>query len=148
MPEYLETTVDKFVFRVAVDRFYSREGVWVQPEGKKMRLGLTDYVQQRNGDAAFAHVKPVGAKLAAGDEFAELETVKANVSLFSPVSGTVVEINPALELHPEVINDNPYGRGWLAVVEATDWQADRAKLLDPHAYLAAMKSQAERELNG
>ena len=150
MPEYLETTVDKFIFRVATDRLYSPDGVWafwVESQGNgRVRIGLTDYLQQLNGDVAFVHVKPVGTKLAAGDEFAELETIKANVSLFSPVSGTVVEVNPDLDLSPEVINQEPYGKGWLAVIEATDWEADRAKLLDPQAYLSAMRSQAEEEL--
>ena len=150
MPEYLETSVDKFIFRVATDRFYHSDGVWAfWPESLgngQVRIGLTDYLQQLNGDVAFAHVKPVGTKLAAGDEIAELETIKANVSLFSPVSGTVVEVNPDLDLSPEVINQEPYVKGWLAVIEATNWQADRAKLLDPQAYLAAMRAHAEEEL--
>jgi glycine cleavage system H protein len=145
---YLETTVDKFVFRVATNCLYSPEGVWVLAQGNQVRLGMTDYVQQRGGDVAFAHIKPVGTKLAAGDEFAELETIKANVSLLSPVGGTVVEINPALDLSPEIANQEPYGKGWLAVIEATDWESDRAKLLDPNAYLLEMKRQAEKELNG
>ena len=94
---------------------------------------------------AFVHVKPVGTKLAVGDEFAELETIKANVSLFAPVRGAVVEVNADLDLSPEIVNQDPYGKGWLAVIEATDWEADRAKLLDPQAYLSAMRSQAEEE---
>ena len=147
--KYLETTVDKFIFRVATDRLYSSDGVWAteSKEDGRVRIGLTDYLQQLNGDVAFAHVKPVGTKLAAGDEFAELETIKANVSLFSPVGGTVVEVNADLDLSPETINDEPYGKGWLAVIEATDWQADCAKLLDPNAYLAAMRAHAKEELN-
>jgi glycine cleavage system H protein len=148
MPEYLETTVDKFVFRVAADRLFSPDGVWVQAQGNRLRVGVTDYVQQRNGDVAFAHVKPVGAKLAAGDELAEIETVKANVSLFLPVGGTVAEVNPSLELNPEIINESPYDKGWLALIEAADWESERATLLGPEAYLAAMRSQAEQELNG
>ena len=150
MPEYLETTVDKFIFRVATDRVYHSDGVWalwLEPQEQgRVRLGLTDYLQQRNGDVAFAHVKPVGTMLAVGDEVAELETIKANVSLLSPVSGTVVEVNPELDLSPEIINEEPYGKGWLAVIEATNWQSDRAKLLDADGYLAAMRSQAEEEL--
>jgi glycine cleavage system H protein len=152
MPEYLEATVDKFVFRIAADRLYSPDGVWamiVESQGnERVRIGLTDYLQQRNGDVAFAHVKPVGTKLVVGAEIAEIETVKANVSLFSPVAGTVVEVNSDLELAPEVINDQPYGRGWLATIETADWNRDRSKLLDPQAYLSVMKSQAEKELNG
>jgi glycine cleavage system H protein len=146
--EYLETTVDKFVFRVAADRLYSPDGVWAQPEGNRVRVGLTDYIQQRGGDVAFVHVKPVGTKLAGGDEFAELETIKTNQSIFSPISGTVIEVNPDVDLSPEIINQDPYGKGWLAVIETADWESKRAKLLDPHAYLSAMRSQAEQELNG
>jgi glycine cleavage system H protein len=150
MSEYLETAVDKFIFRVATDRLYSPDGVWVlwiEAQGKRqVRIGLTDYLQQLNGDVAFAHVKPVGTKLAIGDEFAELETIKANVSLLAPVSGTVVEVNPDLDLSPEIINEEPYGKGWLAMIDAADWQSDRAKLLDANAYLSTMRSRAEEEL--
>ena len=147
MPEYLETTVDKFTFRVATDRLYTSDGVWVQPQGTtQVRVGLTDFVQQHGGDVAFAKVKPTGTSLKPGDELAELETMKVNVELPSPVTGTIVEINKALELKPELINQDPFGEGWLAVVEASNWEADRTKLLDPKAYLSAMQSQAEQEL--
>lgn len=146
MSEYLETTVDKFIFRVATDRLYSSEGVWVLAEGSRVRLGITDYLQQLNGDVAFVHGKPVGTNLAVGDEFAELETIKATVSFVSPIRGTVVELNADLDLSPEVVNQEPYGKGWLAVIEATDWETDRAKLLDPESYLSAMRAEAEEEL--
>jgi glycine cleavage system H protein len=150
MSEYLETSVDKFIFRVATDRLYTSDGVWafwLESEGNgRVRVGLTDYLQQLNGDVAFAHIKPVGTKLTAGDEIAEIETIKATVSLITPVSGTLIEVNLDLELSPELINQEPYGKGWLAVLEVTDWEADRATLLDPQAYLSAMRSQAEEEL--
>ena len=148
MQEYLETTVDKFVFRVATDRLYSSDGVWARVEGDRVRVGPTDYLQQRGGDVAFVHVKAVGTRLAGGDELAELETIKVNQSLFSPLGGTVAEVNSNLSLTPEIINEDPYGKGWLAVIEAADWEADRAKLLDAEAYLSAMRLQAEQELNG
>jgi glycine cleavage system H protein len=148
MQEYHETTVDKFVFRVATDRLYTPDGVWAQCLGNRVRVGLTDYFQQRNGDVAFVYVKAAGTKLAGGDELAELETIKTNQSIFSPVSGTVVEVNPDLDLSPEIINQDPYVAGWLAVIETADWEGERAKLLEPHAYLATMRSQAEQELNG
>jgi glycine cleavage system H protein len=146
MQEYLETTIDKFIFRVAADRFYSAEGVWALPEGKRVRVGLSDFVQQRGGDAAFVHLKDVGTTLAAGDELAELETIKVNQSLFAPLAGTIVEVNSSLEATPESINHDPYGGGWLAVIEAADWEAARAKLLDANAYLAAIRAQAQEEL--
>ena len=145
MPEFLETTVDKFVFKVATDRFYSREGVWAQSDGDRVRVGLSDFLQQRSGDIAFAEVKPAGTALAAGDEIAAIETIKVNIGLSSPVSGTVVEVNPAMESAPESINSDPYGEGWLAVIEPADWESDRSRLLDAPAYLETMKAQAEEE---
>jgi glycine cleavage system H protein len=145
MPEYLETTVDKFTFKVAMDRYYSAEGIWTLVEGDRLRIGMTDFLQQRSGDIAFAEVKPEGTALGAGDEVAIIETIKVNVSLISPVNGTVVEVNPAMELSPEVINQDPYGDGWLVVIEASDWPKDRGNLLEPQAYFELMKGQAEKE---
>lgn len=145
MPEFLETTVDKFIFKVATDRYYSSEGIWAQAEGNRVRIGLTDFLQQRSGDVAFAEVKPEGTALVAGDEVAVIETIKVNISLTSPMSGKVVEVNPAMETAPEAINKDPYGEGWLAMIEAADWEADRARLLDPQAYFNLMKGQAEEE---
>lgn len=151
MPEYLETTVDKFIFKVATDRLYTTEGVWilwVEPEGNgRVRVGLTDYLQQHGGDLTFANVKPVGTRLTADDEFAEIETIKTTLVVYSPVEGEIVEVNPALELTPELVNQEPYDGGWLAVIRAANWEADRARLLDPTAYLAVVKAQAEEELN-
>jgi glycine cleavage system H protein len=148
MQEYLETTIDKFVFRVAKDRLYSLEGVWARREGDKVRLGVTDYLQQRSGDATFVHIKPVGTELVSGDEFAELETIKANESLFLPLGGSVAEVNTDLDANPEIINQDPYGKGWLAMIAPGDWESERTKLLDPQAYLSVMQSQAQQELNG
>jgi glycine cleavage system H protein len=145
MPEFLETIVDKFTFRVAMDRYYSAEGIWALAEGSRIRIGMTDFLQQRSGDIAFAEIKPEGTALGAGDEVAIVETIKVNVSLTSPVSGTVVEVNPAMELSPEVINEDPYGEGWLVVIEAGDWQHDRSNLLNAQAYFELMKGQAEEE---
>ena len=145
MPEFLETTVDKFTFKVATDRFYTREGVWALAEGQRVRIGLSDFSQQRSGDIAFAEVKPVDTALAIGDEVAAIETIKVNVILGSPVTGKVIEVNPDMELKPEAINQDPYGAGWLAAIEATDWDPDRAQLLDPQAYFAVMKAEAEEE---
>lgn len=145
MPEYLETTIDKFTFKVATDRYYSAEGLWALAEGNRIRIGMTDFLQQRSGDIAFAEVKPEGTALGVGDEVAIIETIKVNVSLTSPVSGTVVEVNPAMERSPEVINQDPYGEGWLVVIEASDWPKERDNLLDPQAYFELMKGQAEEE---
>ena len=106
---------------------------------------MTDFLQQRNGDVAFAEVKPAGTAVAAGDEVAVIETIKANVEVPSPVSGTVVEVNPALELTPEAINQDPYGEGWLAVIDAADWPSGSRRAARPAGLLRVMKGQAEEE---
>jgi glycine cleavage system H protein len=146
MPETLEMTLDKFTFRVAVDRYYSPEGIWAKPEARGVRIGLSDFLQQRNGDVAFAEVKPVGTALNFGDEAAVIETIKVNISLNAPLSGKVIEVNPAMESAPEAINQDPYSAGWLAVIEATDWETDCLHLLDPQAYFAKIKVEAEQEV--
>ncbi len=148
MTEYLETTADKFTFRVATDRLYTKEGVWVlpEPEGKRVRVGLADYLQQHNGDVAFANLKPAEAGLKAGEQFAEIETIKAMVDLPAPVSGTIAEVNGALNLSPETINQDPYAKGWLAVIEPSAWWEERSRLLGPAAYFAVMQKQVEEDL--
>ena len=146
MPEFFEVTVDKFTFKVAADRFYTREGVWALAEGNQVRIGLSDFLQQRSGDIAFAEIKPVGTTLSAGDEVASIETIKVNVALSLPVSGSVIEVNSEMDTAPETINQDPYGAGWLAVIEAADWETDRAQLLDAAAYFDVVKREAEEEM--
>ena len=145
MTEFLELNADKFIFRVATDRYYNGEGVWAKEENGRVRIGLSDFVQQRSGDVAFAEIKPVGTSLACGDEVAVIETIKVNIAFTSPVTGKVVEVNPAMQDAPEAINQDPYGEGWLAVIETDNWAADRTHLLDPKAYFTRMQAEAEEE---
>lgn len=150
MPEYLEATADKFTFRVATDRLYTPEGVWILPEpgSERVRVGVADYLQQHNGDVAFARVKPAGTRLAAGEQVAEIETIKAMVEVSAPVSGRIVEVNAALDAGPEAINQSPYEGGWLAVIEPSAWDAERSRLLGPAAYFAVMQAQVQEDLKG
>lgn len=146
MAAYLETTVDKFTFRVDPTCFYNRDGVWARAEGSRARLGLSDYVQQRSGDIAFVEVKPEGTDLVFGDLFSSIETIKIDLSLTAPVSGKIVLVNPALASTPEIVNQDPFGEGWLCEVELSTWQADRSRLLDAGTYFEKMKKEAEDEV--
>lgn len=143
MPKFLEYTLDKFTFRVAADRFYNAAGVWAKVEGAHILVGLSDFFQQHHGDVAFADVAPAKTTVAAGDTFATIETIKVDIDLPCPLSGHIVEVNEALDFEAEIINQDPYGRGWLAIIEATNWLADREKLLDPLAYYEHMRAEAE-----
>jgi len=145
MPEFLEFSTGKFIFRIATDCLYTSEGVWVRKQGNTLRVGITDYLQQRSGDVAFAEVKPAGTQLSAGDEFAVIETIKVDLSLGAPVSGKLLAANPSLEVAAEVINQDPYGAGWLAEIQSVDWETDSAALLTPARYLEKARAEAEQE---
>ncbi len=142
----LELVVDKFRFRFPSDLRFSEAGIWVRFEGRRARIGLSDFTQQRNGDVAFAEPKEAGTGVRAGDEVAVVETIKVNLSIPSPVGGTVVEVNRDLETAPELVNQDPYGKGWLAVLEVEVDEAARGALKTAADYLALAKIQAEAEV--
>jgi glycine cleavage system H protein len=146
MTNYLETHLDKFTFKVAQDRHYTTYGVWAFIQEGVVRVGLTDFLQQTSGDIAFAEVQPVGTVLTVGDVCAEIETIKVDLEILSPLAGKILQLNPSLEMTPEVINEDPYTQGWLCEIEPSDWESDLAHLLDPEAYFEIMKNQAEEEL--
>lgn len=145
MPEGLTYTQDKFTFEVASDRYYNAAGVWAKSEGDLVTVGVSDFFQQNKGDVAFADVNEVGTAVTAGDEFANIETIKADVELPAPVSGTIAAVNELLEMEAEIINQDPYGAGWLAKFEASDWPETAAALMTPEQYLVHVKEQAQAE---
>ncbi|OGO64435.1 MAG: hypothetical protein A2030_00625 [Chloroflexi bacterium RBG_19FT_COMBO_50_10] len=147
MTDYLELPVDKFVFKVALDRFYSDEGIWVKLEDQFARVGISDYLQQRSGDVAFAEIKPEGSVVDFGDELAVIETIKVNISLTSPIKGNVIQVNSLMETSPEVINQDPYGAGWLILIDVKDWKKNLEHLLDAQSYFSLIKREAEQEVN-
>jgi glycine cleavage system H protein len=145
MSQYLEYTLDKFTFKVATDRFYTAEGVWAKADGDQITVGVSDFFQQHNGDVAFAEVVEEGTAVSANDEFADIETIKVDIAISSPVSGTITAVNETLELEAEIINQDPYEDGWIAVISADDWAADQANLMTPEVYFEHMKVQAQEE---
>lgn len=143
--DLLETTVDKFIFRVKVGYLYSADGVWVDMDAETgvARLGLTDYTQQSSGDVAFVSLPEPGQAVQAGNELATVETVKVDLEVRAPFDGEIVAVNEALEDAPELINQDPYGRGWLVALRPARWPVPG--LLDAEQYLAVMTAQAEAE---
>jgi glycine cleavage system H protein len=142
----LELPVDKFLFRFPSDLHYSEAGIWVRFEGNRARIGLSDYTQQRNGDVAFAEPKEEGTQVRFGDEVAIVETIKVNLSIPAPVTGKVVEVNGELLASPELVNQDPYGKGWLAVLEVEADEAAGRGLKTAAEYLVLAKVQAEAEV--
>jgi glycine cleavage system H protein len=142
----LELTVDKFIFRFPKGLLYSEAGLWMRQEGNRVRLGLSDFAQQRNGDIASVNLMPPGTALEVDDEIASIETVKVNVSLPSPVKGKILEVNSTLQESPEWINQDCYGRGWLAAIEPESLEQKLGSLLDAESYVDVARRQAEAEL--
>lgn len=145
MSDYLETTYDKFTFRVKTGYRYSRDDVWVRPEDGSMTVGLTDFMQRLSGDVAFVELPAAGEEVAAGEPCGLIETIKAAQDVISPLSGTVVGVNEELEIRPELVNEDPYGQGWLFQMAPADPLAANRELLDAQAYFQLMLGRVEEE---
>jgi glycine cleavage system H protein len=99
---------------------YHREHTWVRAEGKHATIGITDYAQQQMGDIVYIDLPEMDTEIDADSELSEVESTKATSPVVSPVSGTVIEVNEDLADSPEIINEDPYGNGWLVVLEMSD----------------------------
>ena len=119
---------------VPEDLRYSSDHEWAKVEDGKVRMGITDYAQDALGDVVFVQLPELGATVARGDSFSEVESTKSVSDIFAPVSGTVVEVNTELVDAPQRLNDDPYGEGWLCVLEPDD-PAQLDELLDAEGYM-------------
>ena len=113
---------------------YTKEHEWVRIEASLAVVGITDYAQQQMGDITFVDLPEVGRRVAQMEEFCTLESVKVAADVYSPLSGVVAEINSALEDHPEFVNQDCYGQGWLVKLQDFD-PAELNELMDAAAYL-------------
>ncbi|MBA3764839.1 MAG: glycine cleavage system protein GcvH [Actinobacteria bacterium] len=117
------------------DLRYTEDHEWARAEGERVRVGITDFAQDALGDVVYVDLPQVGARLAAHEPLGEVESTKSVSDVYSPVDGTVLERNPLIEERPELVNEQPYGDGWLVVVSVEDPSAIDA-LLDASAYRA------------
>lgn len=118
---------------------YTKEHEWVRDEGNgRVRVGISDYAQDALGDVVYVDVPEVGTAVTAAQPFSEVESTKSVSDVYGPVTGTVVEGNPLLEDRPELINEAPYGDGWIAVLEVSD-PSELEGLLDASAYRAYLQ---------
>jgi glycine cleavage system H protein len=123
------------------DLRYTKDHEWVRDEGDgRVRVGITDFAQDALGDVVYVDVPEVGTSVTAAQPFSEVESTKSVSDVFAPVSGTVTERNPLLEQRPEVVNEQPYGDGWIAVIEAAD-ASQLDQLMDSAAYREFVSTQ-------
>jgi glycine cleavage system H protein len=111
---------------------YTKDHEWIEVDGERGRIGITDYAQQQLGDVVYVDLPDVGVRLKAGQSFGTIESVKAVSELYAPVSGEVVEVNAALKEKPETVNANPHA-SWMIVVKLTD-PGEASALLDASQY--------------
>ena len=125
------------------DLRYTKEHEWVRDEGSgRARVGITDYAQDALGDVVYVDVPQTGTEVTAGRPFSEVESTKSVSDVYAPVSGQVLDRNAQLEDRSELVNEQPYGDGWLVVVEMSD-PAQLEGLMDAKAYRAFVEQQAD-----
>jgi glycine cleavage system H protein len=121
------------------DLRYSSDHEWVRVEGNRVRIGITAYAQDALGDVVFVQMPAVGATVAIGEAFGEVESTKSVSDIYAPISGTVVAVNAELADRPESVNTDPYGSGWLVVIETSE-PAQIDTLLNAEAYRTLTES--------
>ena len=101
------------------DLRYSKEHEWARAEGKKATVGISDFAQEALGDIVYLEIPKVGSVVKLRDEITEIESTKTTSPLYAPVSGKIVAVNEGLKEKPELVNKDPYGEGWIVVIEMT-----------------------------
>jgi glycine cleavage system H protein len=124
--------------KVPADLKYTATHEWVRVDGDQARIGITDFAQHELGDVVFLELPGAGTAIRSKDRFGTIESVKAASDLYAPVSGEVIEANAAAQDKPELVNDDPYGTGWMLLVRLTQ-RSELAGLLDAEAYRKSLE---------
>jgi len=112
---------------------YTKDHEWIRLEGDEAYIGITDFAQRELGDIVYVEIETVGQQLNAGDTFGTVEAVKTVSDLYLPLNGAITEVNPKLNSNPELVNNDPYGEGWMAKVKLSS-ASDVETLMDAEAY--------------
>ena len=117
---------------------YAKDHEWARPDGNKVRIGLSDYAQGQLGDIVFVELPQVGSTFKQGEPFGTVESVKTVAELFMPIGGTILAVNTTLEISPELVNNNPYDKGWMIDVEPSE-SSELESLMTKDVYLEMLK---------
>lgn len=139
---------DKFKFNVPKSGYYFNENdCWVKPEEDIAYVGISDFVQNNVGDIMFVELPKIGQKIGQFDDAGSFESVKTVTQLISPVSGEIIEINTKLNSNPELLNHDPYQKGWIAKIKMDNWLEDKELLMNCNDYFEYLKKKIEVEAN-
>lgn len=128
-------------YEVPEDLYYSNDFEWIKLEGDKVRMGITDYAQKQLREIVYAELPEAGMEVKQNEPYGTLESVKAVSDLVAAISGTVEEINSDVQSKPEILNEDPYVKGWLVIVKPANLQAELANLMDFNAAVEWHKKQ-------
>ena len=144
--EFLAVAHDKFEFRIpVVDYLFNENDVWVRASDGVARVGISDYMQQKLTDISFFDFPKGDSGVEQFGELGSLESTKAVFEIISPATGTVARVNPMVIANPALINEDPYGAGWLVELKLTNWPQDQEMLIDASAYAEIVKRKAAEE---
>ncbi|MCP9471223.1 MAG: glycine cleavage system protein GcvH [Nitrospira sp.] len=122
------------------DLRYHTEHEWVRVEGKQATIGISHFAQDALGDIVFVDLPKVGTAVKSGQQIGEVESTKTTSTIYTPVSGTIAQVNNELKDHPELMNSDPYGKGWITVIELTD-PGEVERLMTASQYETFLASQ-------
>jgi len=131
--------LSKNQYEIPEGLYYSKDHEWMKSEGNKVKVGITDYAQDSLNDVVYVELPEMEKTVKQFDAMGAVESVKAASDIFSPVSGKIVEVNKRLEQEPELVNKEPYGDGWIVLIETSSLQEDLTKLMDAAKYAAYLK---------
>jgi glycine cleavage system H protein len=140
-----EINVDKWAFTVPRDRYYNENDCWAKLDGNVATLGITDFLQNMASDIIYVELPELGTEVEQFYEAGSFEAIKTMLDLISPVSGVVQEVNEELRAKPELVNQDPYEKGWFIKIVAKNFESDRENLLDASAYFEVLKRKVEVE---
>ncbi|MFW6117344.1 MAG: glycine cleavage system protein GcvH [Thermoproteota archaeon] len=117
-------------YEVPEDLYYTEDWAWIKVEGDLVRVGLTDYAQKQLREVVYAELPEAGMEVEQGEPYGTVESVKAVSDLTAPINGTVEEVNDEIQASPEILNEDPYGEGWLVVIKPSNLEADLEKTMN------------------
>lgn len=131
-------------YEVPEGYYYTREHEWIRVEKNRARVGITDYAQKKLREIIFVELPNVGLKIKQNETLATIESVKASADVYSPVTGRVIEVNSKLIDNPELVNEDPYGEGWIAVIELSE-EVNYEDFMDADEYGKYLEDLEEAE---
>jgi len=130
-------------YEVPEGLYYSKDFGWIKIEGDKVRMGITDYAQKSLREIVYAELPSVGSEVKQSEPYGTLESVKAVSDLVAAVSGTIEEVNDEVQSKPEILNEDPYVKGWLVVVKPSNLQAELVNLMEFNKSVEWLKAQVQ-----